>query len=184
MKRYISDLHFGHNNVIRFDRRPFENADDMDSKMIELWNSRVSPNDDVYIDGDLCCGNAKPPHWYLSQLNGHKHLTLGNHDEVVLKDKQCLKYLESISQMEFITDADKIIVLCHYPICDWYKGRYGSWHIYGHIHCRRNEVYDFMRTRDHALNAAACINGYAPVSFEALLQNNYKFQNEIVSDDK
>ena len=34
MNRYISDLHFGHNNVIRFDRRPFENADDMDTKMI------------------------------------------------------------------------------------------------------------------------------------------------------
>ena len=41
MKLYISDLHFGHENVIRFDGRPFANADEMDLTLIELWNARV-----------------------------------------------------------------------------------------------------------------------------------------------
>ena len=30
---YISDLHFGHSNVIRFDHRPFADRDEMDRLM-------------------------------------------------------------------------------------------------------------------------------------------------------
>jgi calcineurin-like phosphoesterase family protein len=41
MNLYISDLHFGHKNVIAFDHRPFLDADEMDLTMIELWNARV-----------------------------------------------------------------------------------------------------------------------------------------------
>ena len=29
MNYYISDLHFGHENCIKFDNRPFANADEM-----------------------------------------------------------------------------------------------------------------------------------------------------------
>ena len=53
MNLYISDLHFGHTNVIRFDHRPFADVDKMDHCMIKLWNSRVSAEDDVYIIGDF-----------------------------------------------------------------------------------------------------------------------------------
>ena len=51
MNLYISDLHFGHENAIEFDNRPFSDVDEMDRRMIELWNLRVSHNDDVYIVG-------------------------------------------------------------------------------------------------------------------------------------
>ena len=86
------------------------------------------------------------------------------------------KYLESIDKMQHISDGDKQICLCHYPIADWYKGRHGSWLIYGHIHNSKDNVYEFMKTRDHALNAAAAINNYTPVSFDELLKNNRAFQ--------
>ena len=52
MNLYISDLHFGHTNVIRFDHRPFSDVKEMDHALIHLWNSRVNPEDDVYIIGD------------------------------------------------------------------------------------------------------------------------------------
>ena len=29
--RYISDLHFGHSNIIRLDMRPFESTEEMDA---------------------------------------------------------------------------------------------------------------------------------------------------------
>ena len=51
---YTSDLHFEHSNVIRFDHRPFVDADEMDHVLIELWNDRVQVDDTVYIVGDLC----------------------------------------------------------------------------------------------------------------------------------
>ena len=45
MNLYISDLHFGHKNVILFEHRPFSDVDTMDHCLIQLWNSRVSAED-------------------------------------------------------------------------------------------------------------------------------------------
>ena len=52
-KLYISDCHFGHKNVITFDKRPFETVEEMDAYIIKQWNSVVSNQDDVYILGDF-----------------------------------------------------------------------------------------------------------------------------------
>ena len=178
MNLYISDLHFGHSNVIDFDNRPFRDRDEMDRCMIELWNNRVSADDDVYIIGDFCYRNHKTADWYLKQLSGHKHLVIGNHDGLTLKNEKAMSYFESVDKIKGIKDGDKTIVLCHYPIADWYKGRHGSYLIYGHIHSAKDDVYEFMKSRGRALNAAAAINGYAPASFEELVQNNKRFQEE------
>ena len=35
MNFYISDLHFGHYNVLKYDNRPFSSIEEMDKKMIE-----------------------------------------------------------------------------------------------------------------------------------------------------
>ncbi len=178
MNLYISDLHFGHKNVIGFDHRPFMDVDEMDHVLIQLWNSRVHKDDDVYIVGDFCYRAAKAPDWYLRQLKGHKHLIIGNHDKTVLECENTAKYLESIEKMHHVTDGDKQIVLCHYPMAEWYNSRHGSWLIYGHIHRSRDEIYQFMKTREHALNAGACINNYTPASMNELIRNNEAFQKE------
>ena len=39
MNLYISDLHLGHANVIKFDGRPFADVDEMDRMLIEMWNA-------------------------------------------------------------------------------------------------------------------------------------------------
>lgn len=49
---YISDNHFGHKNVIRFDNRPFANTERMDEVFVHNWNKRVTEDDTVYILGD------------------------------------------------------------------------------------------------------------------------------------
>ena len=178
MNLYISDLHFGHANCINFDNRPFHDVDEMDRCMIELWNNRVRPEDDVYILGDFAFKSGKTPDWYLRQLKGHKHLIVGNHDKVLLECENAQKYLESIDKMTFVSDEGKLIVLCHFPIAEWNKSRHGSWHIYGHIHARKDETYEYMKTRERALNAGCMINNYTPASFEELVANNKRFQEE------
>ena len=87
MNLYISDTHFGHRNVINFDNRPFLDVDEMDRILIKLWNSRVAPDDNVYIVGDFAYQNEKPEEWYLKYLRGHKHLIIGNHDSKLLANK-------------------------------------------------------------------------------------------------
>lgn len=178
MNLYISDLHFGHANAIKFDQRPYANVDEMDRCLIENWNSRVSKDDDVYIVGDFCFRSCKTPDWYLKQLIGHKHLIVGNHDKNTLDCENAAKYLETIDKMLFVTDKDKPICLCHFPIAEWNKARHGSWHIYGHIHGDTSEVYQFMQSRERALNAAACINNYIPASFDELVRNNEVFREK------
>lgn len=183
MNLYISDLHFGHANAIKFENRPFANVDEMDRCMIQLWNNRVSADDDVYILGDFCFKSGKTPDWYLRQLKGHKHLIIGNHDKITLDCENAAKYLESVDKMLHVSDEGKQICLCHFPIADWNKARHGSWHIYGHIHDNKGAEYQFMKSRERALNAAASINHYTPASFQELLRNNEAFQNENPTGD-
>ena len=82
---FTADLHLGHENVIRHCNRPFASAEIMDRELIANWNHRVRRDDTVYIAGDFCFRNKRPVEEYLSALNGHKHLIIGNHDHSWLK---------------------------------------------------------------------------------------------------
>lgn len=53
MKYYISDLHFDHTNVIKFDNRPFKDVEEMNNTLINNWNSVVKKSDIVYVLGDF-----------------------------------------------------------------------------------------------------------------------------------
>lgn len=179
MNLYISDIHFGHENVIRFDSRPFETVEEMDHTLIRLWNNRVQADDDVYIIGDFAFRNVRPAEWYLKQLRGHKHLVIGNHDGQTLSDPRAVSYFDTIDKMMHIADNDRQICLCHFPVAEWNHMQHGSWHIYGHIHNRVNETYDFMCKKERALNAAACINNYTPASIDELIRNNRIFRESV-----
>ena len=48
-----SDLHFGHNNVLKFCNRPFADTKEMEKKLIENWNNVVTNEDYVFILGDV-----------------------------------------------------------------------------------------------------------------------------------
>lgn len=76
----IADTHFSHENIIRYENRPFRNAEEMDAYMIQKWNEVVSEDDLVFHLGDVVIGNAKRAEELLKQLNGRKILILGNHD--------------------------------------------------------------------------------------------------------
>lgn len=180
MNLYISDTHFGHKNCVRFDHRPFFDNEEMDRMMINLWNSRVTKDDDVYILGDFAVGNHQDETWYLKQLKGHKHLVIGNHDDKLLKNEAAMSYFDSVDKIMGIHDrvngVETVIVLCHYPLAEWYKSRHGSWHIYGHIHGDTSRTAKYMASIEHSLNAGAMINNYTPASVSELIRNNECFK--------
>ena len=176
MNLYISDLHFGHANVIKFDDRPFADVDEMDRTMIALWNGKVKADDHVYIIGDFWFRGEKPADWYLRQLQGHKYLIIGNHDGAMLANEAAMAHFESVDKMRYVKDGDRHISLCHFPLAEWNGYYKGNWHIYGHIHGRQDETYTFMKTKERALTAAACINKYTPASVEELIRNNQRMR--------
>ena len=170
-------MHFGHANVRKHDQRPFSNVDEMDRILIQNWNSRVSKNDNVYINGRFLYRGEKEPEWYLRQLNGKKHFIIGNHDGAVIKSDKALSYFETVDKMMHVIDGKHHICVCHYPIAEWngfYKGHY---HIYAHIHNNINDVYYFMKKYERALNAGCMINNYMPVTLDELIINNKIFKD-------
>ena len=173
---YISDLHFGHRNVIGMDQRPFETIEEMDETIITRWNERVTDEDDVYIVGDFAYRNGYTADWYLRRLRGRKHLIVGNHDYLTLQSEKAVGLVESVEKMQFIQDDGRNVLMCHYPVAEWYGKRYGGYHVHGHVHNRRDDVYEFMSRYDRALNAGCMLTDYRPATLDELMEHNRRFR--------
>ena len=171
---FTSDQHFGHRNIIRFCNRPFFSAGEMDTALIRLWNEKVKETDTVYILGDLMYRNENPPEYYLGQLKGKKHLVLGNHDENWIGKVNTADWFESVSEFCTFSDGQHRITACHYPMLAWPDQ---SYMLFGHIHNNIDpDIWPVIRASDKLLNVGVDINGFAPVSFAELVENNKRFK--------
>lgn len=131
-KFYISDLHFGHKNILGFDNRPFVDIEQMNNELIRRWNSVVSDGDVVYVLGDMFWCTPKDAMPIMEQLNGQKFLVKGNHDR--WHDAKFDKLFVKIDEYMEIEDNGRKVVLCHYPI-PCFKNHFYEWvHLYGHVH--------------------------------------------------
>ena len=136
---YIADTHFDHDNIIKFDNRPFLNRDDMNLTLIKNWNGVVHKNDNVFILGDFCW--SKEERWIelLSELKGVKHLIKGNHDLKQMSTK-LKKFFADIKDYKEVVDGNRKVILCHYPIL-CYKSSYkdNMYMLFGHVHNKTQE---------------------------------------------
>lgn len=178
MKYYISDTHFGHANIMRHSKRPFASVGEMDNAMIENWNNTVKPNDEVYILGDFCFKSAENDALYfLKRLNGKKYLIVGNHDKDILKTPEVKKQFIWIKDIATITDGDKKVVLCHYPMVEWNGFFRGTLHFYGHIHNNtQNNAYKIMKNVEGAYNVGVDILDFTPRSLTDVIKFNIEFK--------
>ena len=138
MTYFTSDLHFGHENILRYDKRPFSSIKEHDEELIKRWNAKVKPGDTVYILGDFSWLNARETEELIKRLNGTKFLIKGNHDRWC-KDAACKKLFQGIYDYKTITDGDKSVVMSHYPILFYQNQHRNSVLLYGHVHNTREE---------------------------------------------
>ncbi|WP_034907890.1 phosphoesterase [Campylobacter ureolyticus] len=118
---FTSDLHLGHKNIMKYcpNFRNFQSVDEMDDYLVYLWNKTVTPDDEIYNLGDFSFYNSvEKTEQILTRLNGKHSLVLGNHDNLINKNK----------------DLFKNFILFHYPILEWDKKDHGSVLLYGHLH--------------------------------------------------
>lgn len=131
-KFYIADWHYGHNNILHYDNRPFKTVEEMNNELITRWNRVVAPCDTVYVLGDMFWCNMEEAIKILDQLSGQKVLIKGNHDKC--NDSRFLKkFIKVVDYLE-VEDNGRNIVLCHYPIPCFKNHFYGWYHLYGHVH--------------------------------------------------
>lgn len=126
---FTSDTHFGHKNIIRFCKRPFETVDIMDPKLVDAWNSVVKKNSVVFHLGDFTFRQKTYLSTLLNKLNGTIVLIKGNHD-----DEKCLSLFPYVFDYLEICIENTNIVLSHYPFLEWNGSHRGAWNLHGHCH--------------------------------------------------
>ncbi len=175
---FTSDLHLGHHNIIRLCDRPFSTVEEMDETLIRNWNSKVTNGDTVYILGDLFFRNERPAEEYLKLLKGKKHLIIGNHDKDWIKKCALEDHFESVNNLHFLNDGKRQMTLCHYPMMSW-PHMVRTYMVFGHIHGNTDADYwPLICKNELMLNAGVDINGFMPVTFEEMVENNRHFKEE------
>lgn len=176
---FTSDNHFGHDNIIKYENRPFNDTDNMNCEMVKLWNEAVGEDDLVYIVGDFSFCNAETTNALLSSLNGKKVLVLGNHDQFVKSKKFNKSLLLEICNYKEITYKGKRFVMCHYPLA---SNDNKMINIYGHLHSNRQDDihYCSMDLPKNSYNVGADVNGFKPIHIDKIiekLRGNYEKRN-------
>lgn len=173
---FISDTHFNHANVIKYDDRPFSSIEEHDSVIISNWNDYVKPKETVFFLGDFCFGGQKKVKEVLDQLNGNIFFIKGNHERPLcayLKSVggQWYDYLEIKIRDEELERKYQDICLFHYPIYEWNKGHYGSWMLHGHCHhnCKWSNTSQ-GKIMDVGVNGL----NFKPISYKELKQDMSK----------
>ena len=148
---FVSDTHFGHENIISYCARPFSCAAEMDEAMVERWNAVVKPSDKVYHLGDVAM--RKSHLGIVSRLHGKKRLIRGNHDIFDTKD-----YLNAGFQEILGVRVMANVLFSHFPVHPGSLGRFlGNAH--GHIHQQPAPEGGYLNLSVERIN-------YTPVTLE------------------
>lgn len=179
---FTSDLHFGHENVLRFDNRPFESVEEMDTELIRRWNDKVGKGDLVYVLGDMIwkTRNDDAP-TLLKKLNGQIILIRGNHDRFLhnAKAKNALAGIKDYDDISVTLEdgSKRRCVLSHYFIPMYNGHYYGAIHLHGHSHTSseadlENEIaqkLNSMGITNKIYNVGCMYWNYAPVTLDEIL---------------
>lgn len=163
---FTSDHHFGHSNIIKFCERPFKDVEEMNAVLIQRWNEKIKPEDEVYHLGDFAMTKDKElVSNILDQLNGTKYLIVGNHEGSALQHRKKFKWIKEYHELK-VKDTDckngvQRIILFHYAMRVWRSSFRGTWHLYGHSHGSLPNLED-QRSFDIGVD---CHNFY-PLSYE------------------
>lgn len=177
---FIADLHFGHKDVIAFDKRPFRDVEEMEAEMIRRWNTRVSERDHVFVIGDMFGGvNTAHAGEIVHALNGRIHLIRGNHDPKGEVFESLFEEVAVSKQIQLRVRGEKQRVIMRHRLLPLFKGsNEGIVQLFGHTHSSLvSRVEDeYIRIMNwlgfplQAFNVGACRMDYEPKTLEEILE--------------
>lgn len=202
--RYISDCHWNHRNIARYDNRPWQNVADMNRDMIRIWNATVQDDDFVYILGDMVWSNKLSDWTYiLAQLRGKKFIIKGNHDKTdILDGLKKQNIIVGWSHQEVVMDPgsdnkSRYVVLNHSPMPFFVNMHHdNTYHLYGHVHISwdaqcikhvRKQIEDLYQHEVRMYNVGCMIRGmdYAPRTLDEIIEidrKNREIEEEQLED--
>jgi len=168
MKRWIiSDTHFGHENIIKYEKRPYVNAKHMDLFLIANWNKKVKNSDKVFHLGDFAFGNKEYIKSIVAQLNGDIFLIIGNHD-YKKADKWWFEVgIKNVYRYPII--LDNYYILSHHPLYINSNMPYVNFH--GHTHSLSFNSKQYI-------NCSVEVTHYFPRDLDELIKDNFIKSNE------
>lgn len=169
---FTSDLHFGHDREFIWGPRGFKNVNEMNETIIKNWNEVVSPEDNVYVLGDLMLGDNEVGRKLLCELKGTIHVVFGNHD--TLLRKEIYRGLYNVIERGYATQIEIDgwhFYLSHYPTmtCNLEKefSKRCLLNLYGHTHQKNN----FYNGLPFCYHVGLDSHNNTPVSFEQVIED-------------
>ena len=164
---FISDMHFDHENIIKWCRSgSFKNIKQCNGRIIQNWNYHVGTYDRVYCLGDV--GNFH----LLKKLKGKITIAKGNHDGRQWDTQYILEY----RGLKFLVlhDPDD----SDHNDTSWFDG---DWIIHGHTHINS----PFIDIRRKRVNVSCEVINYSPICMEdiySIIQesNNYNGNRDVL----
>jgi len=137
MKYYTADLHLQHENILKYDNRPFNNINEHDEYIIKRINDVVGENDELFILWDIAWKWNRAIN-DLKKIKCKKvYFTPWNHDfskYVRMYEKKL--WWTNLGNMYI--DKDSNLVIWHYPMHEWYHSHHKwSWqflNVHWHSH--------------------------------------------------
>ena len=142
----------------------------MNQTIIKNWNELIAPDDEVYLLGDVMLKDSDKGMECLSQLNGHIHIALGNHDT----DAKAALYILASNvvdiQLAYKLNWKKYhFYLSHYPT---YTGNLEQEplsktliNLYGHTH----QLTNFFEDRPYMYHVGLDSHNNKPINLETII---------------
>lgn len=171
-----SDLHFNHDKDFVWKARGFESIEEMNKAIISRFNSKVQPEDTVYILGDLMLGDKEAGEECLKQLNGKKIIILGNHD-MNPRIEIYKKYAEQVIYGLPLKYKKKTFFLSHYPTLtgnmDDTPG-HCTYNLHGHTHQTVNHTKGYKYMYHVGVDSHDCYPVHIDDAIEGIKSNYLK----------
>ncbi len=174
---FCSDTHLGHRNIVELSHRPFASLKEMEDTIVNNWNARVSPQDEVFHLGDFCFGNKNFQTEMLARLRGRITIVRGNHDRST-KSLRDIGFHYVTDEAEFTDTFRRRWYLAHKP---WWEMRDGAigpqWQLCGHVHndWKRLADHNGRETEYDIVNVGVDVWDFTPRTFEELNAAEAKF---------
>jgi len=130
---FISDLHLGHDSVLKWrfkeDGSVYDSVEEHDELLIDNWNHTVGKRDVVWVLGDVAFNDRGLRS--LSRLVGIKHLVLGNHDRYLRTN-----HIKTFNKISGMVAYKNKYVLTHAPLHPRSVRPRFEYNIHGHTHAQ------------------------------------------------